>query len=88
MNQKEFAELMSVPAPTVTRWKQKGWLVMRGDCEVDVDASLARLKERRGTLGRIDCRGASQRSCWSRSPHCTTHRALEIWAGWDRGGAS
>ena len=83
MNQKEFAELMSVPAPTVTRWKQRGWLMMRGDCEVDPDASLVRLKAKRGTLGRIDNRAASKRSYWSHSLHCKTNRAFEIRREWN-----
>ena len=78
MNQKDFATLMRVPAPTVTKWKQRGWLVMAGDCEVDVEASKARLLEKRGTLKKMSKREASKLSGWSRSPHCTTHRALQL----------
>ena len=77
MNQQDFGKLMGVHGGTVTRWKEKGWLVMSGDCQVDVEASKARLLERRGTLGKIDARKASKRSGWSKAPHCTTHRALE-----------
>ena len=85
MNQTEFAKLMQVHQGTVTRWKDRGWLVMAGDCQVDVEASKARLLERRGTLGKIDARKASKRSGWSRSPHCTTHRALQIHREWNGG---
>jgi hypothetical protein len=77
MNQSEFAALMGVHQGTVTRWKDKGWLVMAGDCEVDPDASKARLLEMRGTLGKLSATAKSKRSAWSRGPHCKTHRAFE-----------
>ncbi|WP_250507660.1 hypothetical protein [Caballeronia sp. GAFFF3] len=46
MNQSEFATLHGVSRKTVTKWKERGWLVFAGD-EVDVDASNALLKKYR-----------------------------------------
>ncbi|MDR5784077.1 hypothetical protein QCE63_32165 [Caballeronia sp. LZ065] len=46
MNQSEFAALHDVSRKTVTKWKERGWLVFAGD-EVDVDASNALLKRYR-----------------------------------------
>ncbi|HIC7208557.1 hypothetical protein [Burkholderia stabilis] len=46
MNQSEFAALHNVSRKTVTKWKERGWLVFAGD-EVDVEASNARLKRYR-----------------------------------------
>lgn len=46
MNQAKFAELHGVSRKTVTKWKERGWLVFTGD-EVDVDASNALLKRYR-----------------------------------------
>ncbi|HBO79762.1 hypothetical protein [Cupriavidus sp. UBA2534] len=46
MNQSEFAALHGVSRKTVTKWKERGWLVFAGD-EVDVDASNALLKKYR-----------------------------------------
>ncbi|WP_175786352.1 hypothetical protein [Burkholderia cenocepacia] len=46
MNQSEFAALHKVSRKTVTKWKERGWLVFAGD-EVDVDASNALLKRYR-----------------------------------------
>jgi phage terminase Nu1 subunit (DNA packaging protein) len=46
MNQSEFATLHGVSRKTVTKWKERGWLVFAGD-EVDVDASNANLKKYR-----------------------------------------
>ncbi|WP_353191399.1 hypothetical protein [Pandoraea pnomenusa] len=46
MKQSAFAELHSVSRKTVTKWKERGWLVFSGD-EVDVDASNALLKKYR-----------------------------------------
>src|SRR6202012_798930 len=46
MNQSEFAVLHGVSRKTVTKWKERGWLVFAGD-EVDVDASNALLKKYR-----------------------------------------
>ncbi|WP_175829707.1 hypothetical protein [Burkholderia cepacia] len=46
MKQSEFAALHSVSRKTVTKWKERGWLVFAGD-EVDVDASNALLKKYR-----------------------------------------
>lgn len=46
VKQSEFARLHGVTRKTVTKWKTRGWLVMRGDC-VDVEASNARLKKYR-----------------------------------------
>ncbi|NWA24044.1 hypothetical protein HX866_03995 [Pseudomonas gingeri] len=40
MNQSEFATLHGVSRKTVTKWKERGWLVFR-DGELDVDASNA-----------------------------------------------
>lgn len=40
MNQSEFAALHGVSRKTVTKWKERGWLVFEGD-ELDVDASNA-----------------------------------------------
>ncbi|ASW00147.1 hypothetical protein [Paraburkholderia aromaticivorans] len=46
MNQSAFAELHCVSRKTVTKWKERGWLVFAGD-EIDVDASNANLKRYR-----------------------------------------
>jgi phage terminase Nu1 subunit (DNA packaging protein) len=46
MKQSEFAALHGVSRKTVTKWKERGWLVFAGD-EVDVDASNALLKKYR-----------------------------------------
>lgn len=46
MKQSEFAVLHGVSRKTVTKWKERGWLVFAGD-EVDVDASNALLKKYR-----------------------------------------
>lgn len=46
MKQSEFAALHGVSRKTVTKWKERGWLVFAGD-DVDVDASNANLKRYR-----------------------------------------
>ncbi|MEX3961038.1 hypothetical protein AB4Y42_02290 [Paraburkholderia sp. EG286B] len=46
MKQSAFAELHGVSRKTVTKWKERGWLVFAGD-EVDVEASNALLKKYR-----------------------------------------
>lgn len=46
MKQSEFAALHGVSRKTVTKWKERGWLVFAGD-DVDVDASNALLKRYR-----------------------------------------
>ena len=46
MNQSEFATLHGVSRKTVTKWKERGWLVFAGD-EVDVEASNKLLKRYR-----------------------------------------
>jgi phage terminase Nu1 subunit (DNA packaging protein) len=46
MNQSEFAALHDVSRKTVTKWKERGWLVFAGD-DIDVDASNANLKRYR-----------------------------------------
>ncbi|WP_310630811.1 hypothetical protein [Paraburkholderia sp.] len=46
MNQSEFAALHGVSRKTVTKWKERGWLVFAGD-ELDVDASNDLLKKYR-----------------------------------------
>lgn len=46
MNQSEFAALHGVSRKTVTKWKERGWLVFAGD-QVDVDASNANIKRYR-----------------------------------------
>ena len=83
VTQQEFAQLMHVHGGTVSRWKSRGWIVV-ADGLVDVEASKERLLLKRGTLGPIDNRAASKRSGWSKSPHCTTHRALEIHREWEK----
>ena len=42
MNQSEFATLHGVSRKTVTKWKERGWLVFAGDA-IDVKASNANL---------------------------------------------
>ncbi|KVO95554.1 hypothetical protein WL21_32495 [Burkholderia ubonensis] len=42
MNQSEFAALHGVSRKTVTKWKERGWLVFAGDA-IDVKASNANL---------------------------------------------
>lgn len=46
MNQSEFAALHGVSRKTVTKWKERGWLVFAGD-EVDVEESNKLLKRYR-----------------------------------------
>ena len=77
MNQKDFADLLQFPPSVVTKWKQRGWLVMLGDCEVDVEASKARLLEKRGTLDRVSKKKAKQASPWARGPNCDTRKDHE-----------
>jgi phage terminase Nu1 subunit (DNA packaging protein) len=48
MNQSEFAALHGVSRKTVTKWKERGWLVFAGD-DVDVDASNALIKKYRSS---------------------------------------
>jgi len=53
MKQSEFAALHGVSRKTVTKWKERGWLVFAGD-EVDVEASNANLKRyRRDGIGSV-----------------------------------
>ncbi|MGN6589285.1 MAG: hypothetical protein ACTHKE_03235 [Sphingomicrobium sp.] len=46
MNQSEFAALHGVSRKTVTKWKERGWLVFAGD-DVDVEQSNKLLKRYR-----------------------------------------
>jgi hypothetical protein len=46
MNQTEFAALHYVSKKTVTKWKERGWVVLSGD-DVDVEASNEKLKKYR-----------------------------------------
>ncbi|NYH21398.1 hypothetical protein [Paraburkholderia bryophila] len=46
MNQSQYAGRHSVSPKTVTKWKERGWLVFAGD-EVDVEASDANIKRYR-----------------------------------------
>ncbi|MBB5414095.1 hypothetical protein [Paraburkholderia atlantica] len=46
MNQAKFAELHGVSRKTVTKWKERGWLVFAGD-QVDAEESNALLKKYR-----------------------------------------
>lgn len=46
MNQAEFAALHGVSRKTVTKWKERGWLVFAGD-QLDVEQSNANLKKYR-----------------------------------------
>ena len=46
MNQSEFAALHNVSRKTVTKWKERGWLVFAGD-DIDVEQSNALLKRYR-----------------------------------------
>ncbi|WP_175725156.1 hypothetical protein [Burkholderia ambifaria] len=46
MNQSQYAARHGVTPKTVTKWKERGWLVFAGD-EVDVEASDANLKRYR-----------------------------------------
>ncbi|BCF96623.1 hypothetical protein PPGU19_011920 [Paraburkholderia sp. PGU19] len=53
MKQSAFAELHGVSRKTVTKWKERGWLVFAGD-EVDVEASNVNLKRyRRDGIGSV-----------------------------------
>lgn len=77
MNQTEFAGLLGLPPSLVTIWKQRGWVVMASAHEVDVEASKAKLMEKRGTLGRLGKARAKQASPWGKRPHCNINRAEE-----------
>lgn len=59
MKQSEFAALHSVSRKTVTKWKERGWLVFAGD-EVDVDASNALLKKYRRDAGETVTQSVTQ----------------------------
>jgi len=65
MNQSEFAALHNVSRKTVTKWKERGWLVFAG-ADLDVDASNALLKKYRrdgvepGAQGVTPAEGNSQ----------------------------
>lgn len=80
INQSEFAVLMKTDTGCVTRWKQKGWLVIEGGL-VNVEASKARLLEKRGTLGKMTPRQKAQRSSWSHNPACPGVKAAKAFAG-------
>jgi len=46
MNQTEFAAFHNVSRKTVTKWKERGWVVLSGD-DVDVEVSNEKLKKYR-----------------------------------------
>ncbi|AKM29273.1 hypothetical protein AB870_02710 [Pandoraea faecigallinarum] len=77
MKQSEFAALHGVSRKTVTKWKERGWLVFAGD-EVDVDASNAMLKKYRRDGAETVTQGVTQRSQGNNSaakPKPVTRRA-------------
>lgn len=59
MKQSEFAALHGVSRKTVTKWKERGWLVFAGD-EVDVEASNALLKKYRRDAGETVTQSVTQ----------------------------
>jgi hypothetical protein len=76
MNQKQFAAHVGANQATVSRWKERGWLVFAEPGVIDVEATKARLIEERGQTGPMSKRQARMASGWSKSPHCETHRAF------------
>jgi len=76
MNQSEFAALHSVSRKTVTKWKERGWLVFAGD-EVDVAASNANLKKyRRDGIGAVT--SAPEGNKRGNKPKAVTPAAAEM----------
>lgn len=47
MNQAEFARLHAVSKKTVTKWKEKGWVVLNADGSVDEEQSNKNLEQYR-----------------------------------------
>jgi hypothetical protein len=76
MNQKQFAQHVGANQATVSRWKERGWLVFAEPGVIDPEATKARLIEMRGQVGPMNQTQARRLSGWSRSPHCETHRAF------------
>ena len=62
---------------TGSLWRRRSWLVFNPDGSLDVDASKARLTEKRGHLGPLTKREQSLYSSWRREPACKTYGAFE-----------
>lgn len=80
MKQSEFAALHGVSRKTVTKWKERGWLVFVGD-RVDADASNALLKKYR-TAGADSVTQAAQGNSEGNKPvrprRAVTPKAAEV----------
>jgi phage terminase Nu1 subunit (DNA packaging protein) len=79
MNQSEFAALHEVSRKTVTKWKERGWLVFAGD-EIDVDASNANLKRYRRDGAPAVTQGVTQ-APEGNKPKTVTQAASEVTLG-------
>jgi phage terminase Nu1 subunit (DNA packaging protein) len=79
MNQSEFAALHDVSRKTVTKWKERGWLVFAGD-EIDVDASNANLKRYRRDGAPAVTQSVTQ-SPEGNKPKTVTQAASEVTLG-------
>ncbi|WP_433693233.1 hypothetical protein [Paraburkholderia phenoliruptrix] len=61
MNQSQYAARHGVSPKTVTKWKERGWLVFAGD-EVDVEASDANVKRYRTKAAEVVSQSAEGKS--------------------------
>ena len=76
MNQSEFATLHGVSRKTVTKWKERGWLVFEGN-SLDVDASNALIAKYRRDGSDVvgnPVNGRSQEWAARDAPECIVER--------------
>ncbi len=80
MMQKDFAQLMGVSAPTVSRWAARGLLVLEEDGSIKAEQSIEKLKHTRPKGDNAHLAASKHRSYWSSGPHCMTPKALQSWS--------
>jgi DNA-binding transcriptional regulator YiaG len=80
MMQKDFAEIMGVSSPTVSRWVCRGFLALEQDGSIKAEESIQKLKERYPEGVKASLSESKRRSYWSNGPHCMTTKALQSWS--------
>jgi DNA-binding XRE family transcriptional regulator len=80
MMQKDFAQIMGVSSPTVSRWAARGFLVLESDGSIKAEESIAKLKEKYPEGVKASLSESKRRSYWSNGPHCMTTKALQSWS--------
>ncbi|EJM20182.1 hypothetical protein PMI21_01084 [Pseudomonas sp. GM18] len=81
MNQSEFATLHGVSRKTVTKWKERGWLVFAGN-ELDVGASNALIaKYRRDGLEVVTQAGQGNKGGQKKTSVTSTSKRVTVNAG-------